>query len=71
LIRPDDRYTIAIVKSEAEKDNVFNETEYQLLAGPIFTLVFTFSGIVVGVIADRYGTRASLLLLTQLILTYE
>lgn len=35
--------------------------EYQLLAGPVFILVFTIVGVILGIAADKYN-RARLLL---------
>jgi MFS family permease len=62
LLNQVDRYTIAIVSKEAEKDIGFGDgagggTEYDLLAGPVFNLIYTFAGIPIGYLADRYNRK--------------
>ena len=58
LLNQLDRYTLAVTSKAIEQSLHFGDgngggAEYQFLAGPAFTLIYTFAGIPIGYLADR------------------
>eukprot|EP00753_Platysulcus_tardus_P002744 PLAT11858.1.p1 GENE.PLAT11858.1~~PLAT11858.1.p1 ORF type:complete len:470 (-),score=246.17 PLAT11858.1:83-1492(-) len=57
-----DRYLLGITSKELERDLHFGDgkgggEQYQLLAGPVFTLIYTFAGIPIGFLADKVNRK--------------
>ena len=62
LLNQLDRYTLAVVSKPIENELKFGDRKgkgraYEALAGPIFTLIYTVSGIPIGWAADRFSRR--------------